>query len=1431
MVKKMKKFMIMLMAALLLLPPGWGSPIVKAAEKQDIPVLLYHQVVDNPSDTWTHTSTELFRQTVQYLQDNNFTTLTADQYVKIMDGEEQAPENPILLTFDDATPDFVHTVVPILDEFNMNAIQFVTTDWIGGNFSMSEENLKSLVGKDNISLQVHSTTHDGDIWGSDGSVQSGITAEQAQEQIGNAVDYLKELTGENPTLMAYPYGSYNDIAKEVNKDNGIKYAFKVGYPNDGDYAMGRHYVTMDTTLTDIAGWIDGPTPETPSTEEPEEPVEEDGNVVFSQSFEDDDLGNWQNLPWAESNGIFEISTEQASDGSKSLLFKDREDRNSSPSLNLTDKVEPGYNYNISLKVRVSEGTDTLRIASKVDAPSLDNNYPWVVDNQDVSSTDWTSFEANEFSLPTDTSEFILYVESDDSGSETAPNIFIDEVIITQLGEIDSTPGDENGEEEDPDREPALEFETITFEDGELNGFEARGENELLTVTDEANHTEDGSFALKVENREQAWNGPSLRVEEYINIGEEYKISAWIKLISPDSSQIQLSTQIGDGDGASYNTIQGKTISKDDGWVKFEGTYRYTSSGNGHITIYVESSNNADATFYVDDVTFEPTGTGEVSFDDSLTAIKDVYKDDFLIGNIVSEKDLEGMRLDFLKHHHEVVTAENAMKPDYAYNDEGDFDFTSERALVDSVLANDLQMVGHVLVWHSQSPEWLWADSDGNPLSRDEALANMEAHIRAAVEAFGDDVIAWDVVNEAMSDNPPNPSDWRASLRRSGWFHAIGPDFVEQAFRITKEVMQENGWDDVKLYYNDYNDDNQNKAEAIYQMVKEINENYAAENNGDVLVDGIGMQGHYNINTNPENVRSSIEKFISLDGVEVSVTELDIMAGDGGVQTEQQANRQAYLYAQLFQIYKEYADDIARVTFWALDDGTSWRSENSPSLFDKDFQAKPAYYAVIDPEGFIEDYDPEVIEANKGNAVQGTPTIDGVMDDVWSNAPALPINRYQTAHNGANGNARVLWDDENLYVFVQVSDSNLDKAHADAHEQDSVEVFVDEQNTKASSYVDGVGQYRVNFDNETSFNPTAVEEGFESATQITGGGYTVELKIPFKTINPEDNLQIGFDVQINDAVEGARNSVATWNDTSGQGYQDPSVFGVLTLVNSLDEPQPEPENPKPEDPKPEEPKPADPKPEDPKQPEKPENKPVVTKPSVKDKVATVDNKAVDSVPKNGNLVLDLSDNDSTVKVTLTKEQVSKLKEQNAEITVEKEDVTLAIPASILNNGEAVEIVVERMQDIDEALSAVYDFTITQDGKIISNFKDTPVTLTFPVNADRVNDPTNVKVFYWNPETEEWEQVGDGGYYQDGFITVETDHFSIFTVFEVEDVEEVEDLPDSTPIESDSTTPEDDESSKDGETLPDTATSTYNFLLAGLAMLAAGSLVFFVRRKKA
>lgn len=233
------------------------------------------------------------------------------------------------------------------------------------------------------------------------------------------------------------------------------------------------------------------------------------------------------------------------------------------------------------------------------------------------------------------------------------------------------------------------------------------------------------------------------------------------------------------------------------------------------------------------------------------------------------------------------------------------------------------------------------------------------------------------------------------LRQSPWYQSIGPDYVEQAFLAAREVLDDHPEWDIKLYYNDYNEDNQNKAQAIAGMVEEINDRYALAHPGKLLIDGIGMQGHYNVNTNPENVRLSLERFINL-GVEVSITELDIQAGSDYQLPDRLANAQGFLYAQLFKLFKEHADAIKRVTIWGLDDGSSWRSSSNPLLFDKNLQAKPAYYGVIDPDSFIAEHAPESIPALQANVVYGTPVIDGTADAVWSSAPSIPVNRYQTA---------------------------------------------------------------------------------------------------------------------------------------------------------------------------------------------------------------------------------------------------------------------------------------------------------------------------------------------------------------------------------------------------------------------------------------------------
>lgn len=1296
------RLLSVLLAVALLIPSGWLAPAADAAdEKPTIPVLLYHRVVANPTSEWTDTSISKFTSTMKYLDENGFTTLSAEQYVDIMDGvadPADIPEKPILLTFDDATPDFVTNTVPILKQYNMNAVQFVATGWINGSYSISKQALEELAENNpNISLQNHSVNHAENTWKS-------MTKEAASTEIAQANSFLKDITGKDPVLFAYPYGDNNAAVQSAMAENGIKYAFKVGYPNAGDHALGRHYVMMSTTLEQIAGWLGGPAPKPDSsTEQPKEkliyhetfesglgvatqagsklvavsdvqftgnedgaaihvtersagwhgadipfssvgmengktytititgyvaenatvptgakallqnvdtynglyvqadltagqpftltgnytvntapnaenktdralriqsnnegasvpfyigditivdpnpPKETDPKLIISEGFETG-KGNWTGNGAAQAD----VSKLLARTGEQSFLVSGRTQNYNGPSLVLTNELEKGATYQISGYVKLAADAEAATAGIKVTmeqtgAKITENSDKWlqVVGHQTTTKDDWVLLSGS-YTYNPDAEAIKLYFESDSATISFA----LDDFKIEK-----TSGGSEEPEQPEEPREPALPFSTLTFEDQELGGFAARGDTEVLTVTDEANHSENGTYAVKITNRTKDWHGPSLHVEKYVDLGSEYNISAWVKLASPNSAQLKLSTQVGTGGSASYINLQQKTVSTTDGWVKLEGKYRYTTSGGEYLTLYIESS-SADAVFYIDDISFIATGSEPIKVDTSLTPLKETYGEHFLIGNIVSAQELQGVRLEQLKYHHNIVTAENAMKPDGAYNADREFDFTDENAIVDKALAEGLQMFGHVLVWHQQTPTWLHTDGNGQPLTREQALANMEAHITAAVENFGDKVIGWDVVNEAMNDNPANPEDWKGALRKSGWYNAIGPDFVEQAFRIARKVLDDNGWSDLKLYYNDYNDDNQNKATAIYSMVKELNEKYAAENNGKLLVDGIGMQAHYNLNTNPENVRLSLERFISL-GVEVSISELDITAGTNNELTEEQAQKQGYLFAQLMELYKEHSEHISRVTFWGLEDGSSWRAAQSPLLFDRSLKAKPAFYAVNDPAAFLEDYAPVENESKQSTALYGTPVIDGEIDEIWAETATLPIDQYQMAWQGAKGIAKALWDEQNLYVLIQVNDAQLDKASANAYEQDSVEVFLDQKNGKATFYQAGDGQYRVNFDNEASFNPASIAEGFESKTIVNGTNYTVELKIPFTEIEPKDKTKIGFDAQINDAKDGARQSVAIWNDLTGRGFENPSVFGVLTL---LLEPDSSTENP-------------------------------------------------------------------------------------------------------------------------------------------------------------------------------------------------------------------------------------------------------------------------------
>ncbi|MDR2447229.1 MAG: endo-1,4-beta-xylanase [Treponema sp.] len=538
----------------------------------------------------------------------------------------------------------------------------------------------------------------------------------------------------------------------------------------------------------------------------------------------------------------------------------------------------------------------------------------------------------------------------------------------------------------------------------------------------------------------------------------------------------------------------------------------------------------------------PSGSGDseeaVAPPLRITPLKTVYESYFLIGNVAPRQYLSEDETYILTAHHNAATAENAMKPQPLQPNKGDFRFEQADAIVDAVLAAGMKMHGHTLAWHQQSPAWM--NEEG--VSREEAIENLTTHARTVAEHFRGRVISWDVLNEAINDNSANPADWRASLRQSRWYQTIGPDYVEIVFRAAREADP-----GAMLYYNDYNLDNRNKALSVYNMVKELNEKYPNAG-GRPLIDGIGMQGHYNLQTNLSNVEASIERFSSL-GVEVSVTELDVQAGTDYELTEAQGISQGIVYARLFNVFKKHAETIARVTMWGLNDDSSWRSERSPAMFDAEFQPKPAFFGALNPDVFIAQNLKSGAKsaAKQAEAHYGTPKLDG-NDAIWNSATEIPVNQHLTAWQGATGTARVLWDDKNLYVLVTVHNAVMNKTNANPAEQDSVEVFIDENNGKTNAFEKDDGQYRVNFDNEASFNPASAKSGFKSAAIVSGAAYTVAMRIPLRTIKPANGTLVGFDVQINGASpQGMRQSVAMWNDLTGGSATDTSGYGMLKLV--------------------------------------------------------------------------------------------------------------------------------------------------------------------------------------------------------------------------------------------------------------------------------------------
>ncbi len=377
----------------------------------------------------------------------------------------------------------------------------------------------------------------------------------------------------------------------------------------------------------------------------------------------------------------------------------------------------------------------------------------------------------------------------------------------------------------------------------------------------------------------------------------------------------------------------------------------------------DSASNHPDVWYIDNIIIKAA-----KWDLTLPSLAEAYKDSFLLGNIISPNQMDAQTTEMYKKQYNVVTAENGMKPMYLSSGKGQYDFSGADPIVNWAQENGLLLHAHTLVWHSQSASWLTSTSDNNPVTREEARENMKEYIDTVAGYFAGKVISWDVVNEAFDGGSLPFADWRDVLRKnSPWYRAYangadaekgesGADYIYDAF-VFARLADPN----AILEYNDYNETDDWKREAMALMADELNSKWKTDpRNTDPdrkLVEGLGMQSHH-FTEHPDvsQIEASIQRFIKA-GVRITVSELDVPVGHyngptSPTLTKDQQVEQALYYARLFEYYKAYDAHITRVTFWGHSDSRSWRGDYSPQLFDRTYDVKEAFYAVLDPSGYL-----------------------------------------------------------------------------------------------------------------------------------------------------------------------------------------------------------------------------------------------------------------------------------------------------------------------------------------------------------------------------------------------------------------------------------------------------------------------------------------------
>lgn len=334
-------------------------------------------------------------------------------------------------------------------------------------------------------------------------------------------------------------------------------------------------------------------------------------------------------------------------------------------------------------------------------------------------------------------------------------------------------------------------------------------------------------------------------------------------------------------------------------------------------------------------------------------LKEAFKERYRVGTAMSLVQIMGEEPDTLSlvtSQFNSVTPENSMKWERIHPERNKYNFKASDTLVEFSNQNKLFLVGHTLVWHSQTPDWVFQQADGSPSDRKALLETMRLHIQAVAGRYEGKIQAWDVVNEALNED--------GSLRSSKWREIIGDDYLEHAFAMAAKASP-----GAKLYYNDYNLFKPEKRQGVIRLVKRL------QSKG-IPIHGVGLQAHYALDYPDLNeFEDSIKAFAAL-GIDVMITELDVsvlpfpdeenQGADVSLNLALQSKFDPYpnqlpesverqlvqRYMEIFSVLNRNAKLIDRVTFWGVHDKQSWRNgwpmqgrHDYPLLFDRSLKQK------------------------------------------------------------------------------------------------------------------------------------------------------------------------------------------------------------------------------------------------------------------------------------------------------------------------------------------------------------------------------------------------------------------------------------------------------------------------------------------------------------